>query len=81
MVKTGIRPPKMEYKYLIQSALDAPSDFWAFVSQRQTNASDLPRTSDSSTNQIVFHGLPSNALHVSGFILGSLKVLVYFILL
>jgi len=48
-------PPKMEWKGLIRSA----SGTQASVSQRQ-NKSDRPRTSDSSTNQIVFHGLPSN---------------------
>jgi len=40
-------PPKVEYKSLIRSA----SDVRAFASQRQ-NASDLPWTSESSTNQI-----------------------------
>jgi len=43
----------MEWKGLVRSTSDALSDVRPFVSQRQNE-------SDSSTNQIVFHGWPSN---------------------
>jgi len=50
-------PLEMERKGLVQSALDV--GVRPFVSQRQ-NEADLPQTSNSSTNQMVFHGVPSN---------------------
>jgi len=50
--RTPDSPKKFDYKNLVRSASDAPSDVRAFASQTQ-NESDLPRMSDSSNNRTV----------------------------
>jgi len=44
-------PPKCDNNSVVWPVSDAPSNVWAFASQRQ-KATDPPLTSDSSTNQI-----------------------------
>jgi len=61
-LETDLQPPKcVECESLVRSASDTPSDVRAFASLKQNSSDDLPRTFDSSTNEIVFHGLPSKA--------------------
>ena len=59
-LETNIQPPEIERKDLVRSASDILLDVWLFVSQRQ-NKFDRPWMSNSSTNQVVFHGVPNNA--------------------
>jgi len=63
-LETDVRPPRNGVERPRPLTQTSEADWTDFTSQRQ-NESDRPQTSDSSTNQMVFHGLPSN-VHTLG---------------
>lgn len=65
--------------HFIFLALDAPLNAQTFVSQRQ-NESTPPQMFDSSSNQIIFHGLSSHIDLFPRLIVASLETRIYLIL-